>query len=143
MCLLRPRLLLTSCPTLRRAEKRKAPTSADTFGATLTSLLTTDPTPPSKRPRAQPSTAQQPILSLSAKAVPPSSNTLALEARAKRVIKAQKAEREDRARVRDVVEGWAPSGDAAQGGQERERSLRKVAQRGGGSCCLLDSRGRV
>lgn len=40
-------------------------------------------------------------------------------------------ERLDRARVRDVVEGWVPAPGAEMGSQEFERALRKTAQRGG------------
>jgi hypothetical protein len=47
------------------------------------------------------------------------------------VLKVEKQEREDRARVKDVIEGWASNGDGTPGGQEWERGLRKVAQRGG------------
>lgn len=47
------------------------------------------------------------------------------------MLKVEKQEREDRARVKDVIEGWASKGDGTPGGQEWERGLRKVAQRGG------------
>jgi hypothetical protein len=115
-------------------EKRKLPTSADTFGATLTSLLSSasEPSllPASKRPRTTTSKSN-PILSLSSKPLPPSSSKVALEAKARRIIKVEKQEREDRARVKDVIEGWSAREGVAAGGQEWERGLRKVAQRGG------------
>ncbi len=43
----------------------------------------------------------------------------------------EKEEKLDRARVRDVLEGW--NGPDGQGSQDFERGLRKVAQRGGTS----------
>ncbi|RSH80769.1 hypothetical protein EHS25_007105 [Saitozyma podzolica] len=138
--------------------KRKAATTADTFGATLTSLLT-EPAGgragPSKRQRravgaageepehyqaeadapsftpslslSAPARGSAPILSLSRTTLPPSRKELSLERKAARILKAEKAEREDRARVKDVVEGWALPG----GGMEFEKGLRKTAQRGG------------
>lgn len=67
-------------------------------------------------------------------------------------VKKEKEEKRDRARIKDVVEGWGPrtvtlgvssriksegGGEVvevmAPGGQEWERGLRKVAQRGGKS----------
>ncbi|GFZ44260.1 hypothetical protein JCM24511_01982 [Saitozyma sp. JCM 24511] len=143
--------------------KRKAATTADTFGATLTSLLT-EPAGgragPSKRQRktggeegsqadtqattstvgttkpslplpsslslSAPARGSAPILSLSRTTLPPSRKELSLERKAARILKAEKAEREDRARVKDVVEGWAHPG----GGMEFEKGLRKTAQRG-------------
>ena len=56
--------------------------------------------------------------------------TVSLENRAARQLKLEKEQKEDRARIRDVVEGWSAPG-ATGGGQEWERGLRKVAQRGG------------
>lgn len=72
-----------------------------------------------------------PILALSAKPLPPSQAAERLERRAARVLKAERMERLDRARVRDVVEGWVPAPGAEMGSQEFERALRKTAQRGG------------
>jgi len=49
------------------------------------------------------------------------------------VLKKAKFDREEKARVKDVLEGWghgAGSTGVAVGGQEFERGLRKVAQRG-------------
>lgn len=150
----------TPVPVLTLAE-RKAATTADTFGATLTSLLT-EPAGgragPSKRQRraggeehskaeadaqatadtakpslplssslSAPARGSAPILSLSRTTLPPSRKELSLERKAARILKAEKAEREDRARVKDVVEGWAHPG----GGMEFEKGLRKTAQRGG------------
>lgn len=43
-------------------------------------------------------------------------------------MKRAKVEREEKARVVDVMEGW---GHGEVGAQEFERGLRKVAQRGG------------
>jgi len=113
-------------------------------------------------------TPVNPILSLSAaSALPPSTKEIRLERLAKRQLKQDKLEKKDRARVKDVIEGWGPRNvvvvnhdkkepvkDEAQkkgkgkgkgksslvqegvevmapGGQEWERGLRKVAQRGG------------
>ena len=45
-----------------------------------------------------------------------------LESRAKKVLQLEKKEKEDKARIKDVIGGW---------GGESERALRKVAQRGG------------
>ncbi|ORX36949.1 Rrp15p-domain-containing protein [Kockovaella imperatae] len=127
----------------RPIKKKKGPTSAETFGSTLTSLLS-EPGP-SKRSRAtiedsKPSTKQpssisvkstpkaNPILSLSHIKLPPSKATLSLERRAARKVKQEKEEKEDRARVRDVVEGWTAADGT--GGMEFEKGLRKVAQKG-------------
>lgn len=78
--------------------------------------------------------ATNPILALSQKALPPSAAKVSLERKAKRVLKVQKMEKQDRARIRNVLEGWGPRIEAGvPGGQEWERGLRKVAQRGGES----------
>ncbi|KAL7418794.1 hypothetical protein Q5752_006477 [Cryptotrichosporon argae] len=128
----------------KRPQKKKKVTTASDFGATLTSLLT-EPARPTKKTRATKpaassvpapapvsapaSSTANPILSLSARPLPPSAAAESLERRAARQLKAEKADRLDRARVRDVMEGWAPAaGDV--GAQEFERGLRKVAQRG-------------
>jgi hypothetical protein len=45
-----------------------------------------------------------------------------LELKAKKVLRVEKKENEERGRIRDVIGGW---------GGDTERALRKVAQRGG------------
>jgi hypothetical protein len=45
-----------------------------------------------------------------------------LELKAKRVLETERKEQEEKGRVQDVISGWE---------NENERSLRKVAQRGG------------
>lgn len=45
-----------------------------------------------------------------------------LEMRAKKLLREERKQKEDRGRVKDVIGGW---------GGESERGLRKVAQRGG------------
>ena len=91
--------------TLKR--KRRA-TEPSHFGATLQSLLNTDA--PSGLPLSlKPSVAHQ-------------KNEAKLELEAKKVIQIERKEKEERGRIRDVIGGW---------GGESERSLRKVAQRGG------------
>jgi hypothetical protein len=119
-------------------------TTASVFGATLTSLLT-EPAKATKKTKRTGANADgddeipltklagQPILSLSAKPLPPSQAAVSLERRAARVLKAQREERLDRARVRNVLEGWTPAPGAEVGSQEFERALRKTAQRGGES----------
>ena len=140
------------------------------FASTLTSLLEE---PATKRPKTESAdskpikTEVNPILALSAaSALPPSTKQIKIERQAKRQLKQEKVERKDRARVKDVLEGWGPraivvvnhdkkvevkdeakknkgkgkgKGSLVQegvevmapGGQEWERGLRKVAQRGG------------
>lgn len=96
--------------TLKR--KRRA-TEPSHFGETLQSLLSTDA--PSGLPLSlKPSVAHQ-------------KNDAKLELEAKKVIQIERKEREERGRIRDVIGGW---------GGESERSLRKVAQRGG----MLDAK---
>ncbi|KAF9244616.1 CTLH/CRA C-terminal to lish motif domain-containing protein [Melanogaster broomeanus] len=90
--------------TLKR--KRRA-TEPSQFGVTLQSLLDTDA--PSALPLSlKPSVAHQ-------------RNDTKLELQARRVIRIERKEKEDKGRMRDVIGGW---------GGESERSLRKVAQRG-------------
>jgi hypothetical protein len=55
-----------------------------------------------------------------------------LERKAEEAVKKAKTERVEKARVKDVMEGWQQPG----GSQEFERGLRKVAQRGGESIYL-------
>lgn len=119
-------------------------TTASDFGAALTGLLSE-----SARPKKRKSAAAEeeggekegegrkkkktaaPILALSAKRLPPSMAEERLERRAARALKAEREERLDRARIRDVLEGWVPADGAGVGSQEFERGLRKTAQRGG------------
>ncbi|KAK1924487.1 hypothetical protein DB88DRAFT_490583 [Papiliotrema laurentii] len=142
----------------KKERKRKRPaTTAETFGSTLTALLSE----PAKKPKrsdhaaagavdadeADKTTttekkskqAKQPapsstILSLSHARAPPSRSAENLERKAKRHLQALKEEKEDKARIRDVVEGWAArsvdGGATVVGGQEFEKGLRKTAQRG-------------
>lgn len=130
------------------------------------STPTSDPKPPlsqstqAVKQQKQKPTVKNPILSLSNRRLPPSRAALSLERRAVRQLKQEKEERLDRARIRDVMEGWGPrevlvnvvgTGSetrvgpggkkgaegkkvkevVAPGGQEWERGLRKVAQKGG------------
>lgn len=93
--------------TLKR--KRRA-TEPSRFGATLQFLLDTDA--PSTQPLSlKPSVARK-------------RNDEKLELKAKKVLQIEKKEKEDKGHVVDVIGGW---------GGESERSLRKVAQRGGKS----------
>ena len=93
----------------RQTSKRKLrATGSSNFGATLQSLLDTNA--PSTLPLSlKPSIARK-------------RNDEKLELRAKKVLQIEKKEKEDKARVKDVIGGW---------GGESERALRKVAQRGG------------
>lgn len=96
---------MKSKKTLKR--KRRA-TEPSHFGTTLQSLLNTDA--PSGLPLSlKPSVAHQ-------------KNEAKLELEAKKVIQIERKEKEESGRIRDVIGGW---------GGESERSLRKVAQRGG------------
>ncbi|KAF9040524.1 Rrp15p-domain-containing protein [Panaeolus papilionaceus] len=92
----------------KKTSKRKIrATTSSNFGATLQSLLNTDA--PSTLPLSlKPSIARK-------------RNDEKLELRAKKVLQIEKKEKEDKARIKDVIGGWG-------GGSERE--LRKVAQRG-------------
>jgi hypothetical protein len=91
--------------TLKR--KRRA-TEPSTFGTALQTLLNTDA--PSTLPLSlKPSIARR-------------RNDEKLELRAKKVLHIEKKEQEDKGRIKDVIGGW---------GGDSERSLRKVAQRGG------------
>lgn len=96
---------MKSKKTLKR--KRRA-TEPSHFGATLQSLLNTDA--PSGLPLSlKPSVAHQ-------------RNDAKLELEARKAIQVERKQREEKGRIRDVIGGW---------GGESERSLRKVAQRGG------------
>ena len=97
--------------TLKR--KRRA-TDTTRFGATLLSLLGTDA--PSALPLSlKPSVARK-------------RNDEKLEQKSKKVLQVEKKEKEDKGRIKDVIGGW---------GAESERTLRKVAQRGGESTRFL------
>ncbi|EIW70923.1 hypothetical protein TREMEDRAFT_43454 [Tremella mesenterica DSM 1558] len=138
------------------APKRKQPTTSEQFGTTLASLLTESSRPPKKFKKhlSSPATSSadtsssstkqssqplvipaketiQPgrnILSLSRAPLPPSKAAEALERKATRQLKKEKAEKIDAARVRDVLEGWNAADGT--GAQEFEKGLKKVAQRG-------------
>lgn len=98
-----------SCSSIERKHRATSPTP---FGRTLEALLAT-PTPSGTQPGVplalKPSIARK-------------KNDEKLEVKAKRVLEIEKKEREERGRVQDVIGGWD---------NENERSLRKVAQRGG------------
>ncbi|KDR84896.1 hypothetical protein GALMADRAFT_52697 [Galerina marginata CBS 339.88] len=92
----------------RQTSKRKIrATAGSKFGATLQFLLETE-TPSTLPLSLKPSIARK-------------RNDEKLESRAKKVLQLEKKEKEDKARIRDVIGGW---------GGESERALRKVAQRG-------------
>lgn len=92
-----------------------------------------EPSAKKQKPAKTLKAGENPILALSSRPLPRSSTAEALERKAKRALKAEEKERQDRARVKNVIEGWGPTADGAPGGQEWERGLRKVAQRGGES----------
>ncbi|ELU44522.1 Rrp15p domain-containing protein [Rhizoctonia solani AG-1 IA] len=87
-------------------------TSPTAFGGTLEALLATS-VPSNIQPGAplalKPSIARK-------------KNDEKLELKAKRILESEKKEREEKGRVQDVIGGWD---------NQNERSLRKVAQRGG------------
>jgi hypothetical protein len=95
----------------RKTAKRKLrATSPSQFGQTLETLLNTSA--PVEVPLAlKPSIGRK-------------RNEHKLDVRARKVVETEKKEHEEIGRVRDVIGGW---------GGENERSLRKVAQRGGES----------
>ncbi|OCB88556.1 hypothetical protein A7U60_g4259 [Sanghuangporus baumii] len=92
----------------RKTQKRKRrATSPSRFGTALQALLSTDA--PTSQPLAlKPSAAKR-------------RTDEKLETKAKKLLEGEKKEREEKNHVQDVIGGW---------GTERERSLRKVAQRG-------------
>lgn len=93
----------------KQTSKRKIrATGSSKFGSTLQFLLDTE-TPSALPLSLKPSIARK-------------RNDEKLESRAKKVLQIEKKEKEDKARVKDVIGGW---------GGESERALRKVAQRGG------------
>lgn len=105
--------LAKSKKTLKR--KHRA-TDATNFGAALQNLLSTN-TPSTAPLSLKPSLTRK-------------RNDEKLEKKAKRIIRVEKKEKEDKGRVTDVIGGW---------GAESERALRKVAQRGGKSSCTMIS----
>ena len=93
--------------------KRRA-TSPSRFGSTLQALLKTDA--PSNVPLSlKPSVAKRRTDEI-------------LEGKARKLLEGEKKEQEEKNHVEDVIGGW---------GAERERSLRKVAQRGGPSAVFI------
>lgn len=93
----------------KKTQKRKRrATSPSHFGAALQSLLNTD-APTSQPLSLKPSVAKK-------------RTDDKLEVKAKKLLEGEKKEREEKNHIRDVIGGW---------GGESERSLRKVAQRGG------------
>jgi hypothetical protein len=103
--------------TLKRKHRATDPSN---FSTALQTLLKTDA--PSGVPLSlKPSIARK-------------RNDDKLESKARRVIQVEKKEEEDKRRVKDIIGGW---------GAENERTLRKVAQRGGKSSRRPDSRVHV
>jgi hypothetical protein len=96
-------------PKSKKTLKRKhRATDPSNFGASLQSLLKTDA--PSGLPLSlKPSAARR-------------RNDEKLELKAKKLLKGERKSKEEVGRIRDVIGGW---------GGESERTLRKVAQRGG------------
>jgi len=100
--------LAKSKKTLKRKHRATDPSN---FGATLQSLLKTNA--PSGVPLSlKPSVARR-------------QHDEKLELKAKKLLKGERKSKEEVGRIRDVIGGW---------GVESERSLRKVAQRGGENC---------
>ena len=137
--LLPPSLHLSPSSSLER--KRRA-TSPSTFGSLLTNLLSTDastskhaPAPDassskkSKKSKSNSELQSSNILSL-APSIKKTISARQLETRARKVLLVSRQEKEDKGRVKDVIGGWGGREDGV-GGQEWERSLRKVAQKGG------------
>nr|XP_019010697.1 uncharacterized protein I206_03999 [Kwoniella pini CBS 10737]OCF49478.1 hypothetical protein I206_03999 [Kwoniella pini CBS 10737] len=117
----------------KSTKRKRAPTTADQFGTTLTSLLADPLTKKSKTKSIKQGNTtqqqqQQPILALSS-SKPPTKSSVSIEAKARKQLKIEKEEKQDKARIQDIVEGWS-GGDGVIGGQEFEKSLRKTAQRG-------------
>jgi hypothetical protein len=97
--------LTKSKKTLKRKHRATDPSN---FGASLQTLLKTDA--PSGLPLSlKPSAARR-------------HNDEKLELKAKKLLKGERKSKEEVGRIRDVIGGW---------GGEGERTLRKVAQRGG------------
>lgn len=94
--------------SLKTQKRKRRATSPSRFGSTLQSLLNTNA--PSNLPLSlKPSVAKRRTDEI-------------LEGKAKKLLEGEKKEREEKNHIADVIGGW---------GAERERSLRKVAQRGG------------
>ena len=126
-------------------ERQRRATSPSTFGNLLSNLLSTDPSTskqksthlndPSKskkdtkRLQSTSETQGNNILSL-APSIKKTISARQLETRARKVLAVSRLEKEDKGRVKDVIGGWGGREDGV-GGQEWERSLRKVAQKGG------------
>lgn len=92
----------------KTSKRKRRATDSTHFGATLQSLLETKA--PSSLPLSlKPSIARK-------------RNDQKLEERGKKVLQIERKEKEEKGRIKDVIGGW---------GAESERSLRKVAQRGG------------
>jgi hypothetical protein len=134
-------------------ERKRRATSPSTFGSLLTNILSTSATAgpsssnstplpssttaantalnrsqkPSKRTTSQIQSSN--ILSL-APSIKKTLNARQLEQKARRVLDVTRKEREDKGRITDVLEGWGGREDGV-GGQDWERTLRKVAQKGG------------
>lgn len=103
--------LAKSRKTLKR--KRRA-TSPSRFGQTLEALLETN----------APGQTSGVVLALKP-GIRRRNKEEKLEKGARKLLEGEKREREEVGRVKDVIGGW---------GMEGERSLRKVAQRGGLAC---------
>lgn len=98
----------------RKTQKRKRrATSPSRFGSALQALLNTD------------ASTSQPLAIKPAAAKRRTDERL--ETKAKKLLEGEKKEREEKNHIQDIIGGW---------GTERERSLRKVAQRGG-MCVVL------
>jgi hypothetical protein len=122
------------------SERKRRATSPSTFGSLLTNLLSTDASSskhapaPSEKKKSKKSKTNSELQSSNILSLAPSiKKTISarqLEARAKKVLAVNRQEKEDKGRVKDVIGGWGGREDGV-GGQEWERSLRKVAQKGG------------
>lgn len=99
--------LAKSKKTVKRKQRATDPSN---FGATLQSLLNTD-TPSGLPLSLKPSAARR-------------HNDEKLELKAKKLLKGERKNKEEVGRIKDVIGDW---------GVEGERTLRKVAQRGGES----------
>lgn len=125
-------LLSESAVKPKKSKKAKRTAAEDKAAADASDADDDDDVPaPAPVDLTRPAPKSNPILALSAKPLPPSRAAVSLERRAARALKAEKEERLDRARVRNVLEGWTPAPGANVGSQEFERGLRKTAQRGG------------
>ncbi|KAL7415917.1 Rrp15p-domain-containing protein [Mrakia frigida] len=124
----------------KTAKRKRRATSPSTFGSLLTNLLSTDASTSKHAPAADASSKKSKksksnselqssnILSL-APSIKKTISARQLETRARKVLLVTRQEKEDKGRVKDVIGGWGGREDGV-GGQEWERSLRKVAQKG-------------